>query len=191
MMLTSQVLDSLIERSTLIQEAKRELKDPKKMEQFMKVADKAFRQEELPPLLQKMPATNEYELKQKLAEQGKSLDAMRETYKHDFLAKGFLEQKLKPKMSVTVSEMRDYYNAHLDDYQLPEQWTWREVVVEVDKHPSRVEARKKADAILARLRRNDDFAKVAREESEGPNRPPAASGRPPRTATPSPPSTRR
>jgi parvulin-like peptidyl-prolyl isomerase len=66
--------------------------------------------------------------------------------------------------------MRDYYQEHLHDYDRPEQWTWREAVVEVGRHPSRAEARKKAEALLDRLRRGDDFAKVATEASEGPNR---------------------
>jgi peptidyl-prolyl cis-trans isomerase SurA len=95
---------------------------------------------------------------------------VRETYRQEVLARGFLEQKLKPKISVTVPEMRDYYNAHVHDYDRPEQWTWREVLIEVDKYPSRAAARSKAEAILDRLRRGEDIAKVAESQSEGPNR---------------------
>jgi hypothetical protein len=170
MMITSQVLDQLIERTTILQEAKRELKKPEQIQLFRKLADQCWREEELPPLLRKYQVENEYKLKDKLAEEGKSIDAMRETFRQEFLAKGFIEQKLGPKLRVTVSEMREYYNAHLDDYNRPEQWTWHEVLVEVDKYPSRAQARSKAEAILARLRRGEDFATVARAESEGPNR---------------------
>jgi hypothetical protein len=170
MMITSNVLDSLIERSIIIQEAKREMKKPEMIARFMGIAEKVWREEELPPLLRKMSVLNEYELKEKFKEQGKSLDEMREMWKQDFLAKGFLEQKLRPKISVEYSEMRAYYNAHLDEFNRPAAWTWREVLVEMDKHPSRAEARKKAEAILARLRHGDDFAQVAQAESEGPNR---------------------
>jgi parvulin-like peptidyl-prolyl isomerase len=169
-MLTSQVLDILIERSTIIQEAKRELKKPEQIKLLYDYADKAFREEEVPPLLRQYAVENEHKLKLKLAEQGKSLDHMRETYRQEFLAKGFLEQKLKHRITVTVPEMRDYYNAHIDDFNRPEQWTWREVLIEVDKHPNRAAARRKAEAILDRLRRGEDFAKVAQAESEGPNR---------------------
>ena len=41
-------------------------------------------------------------------------------------------------------------------------------MVEVDKHKSREEARQKADALLEKLSRGDDFAKLARAESDGP-----------------------
>jgi peptidyl-prolyl cis-trans isomerase SurA len=168
--ITSQVLDVLIERSTIIQEAKRELKKPEVLKIIYDAADKAWREDELPPLLRKMSVENEYKLKEKLQEQGKSLDQMRETYRQEFLARGFLEQKLKHRITVTVPEMRDYYNAHIDDFNRPEQWTWREVLIEFDKHPSRAAARSKAEAVLDRLRHGEDFAKVAQAESEGPNR---------------------
>jgi peptidyl-prolyl cis-trans isomerase SurA len=169
-MITSQVLDMLIERSTIIQEAKRELKKPEQIKLLNDYADKAWREEELPPLLRKLSVANEFKLKEKLDEQGKSLDQMRETYRQEFLARGFLEQKLKSKILVTVPEMRDYYNAHIDDFNRPEQWTWREVLIEFDKHPSRAAARSKAEAVLDRLRRGEEFGKVAGGESEGPNR---------------------
>ena len=66
--------------------------------------------------------------------------------------------------------MRRYYNEHLKDFDRPAQVTWREVVVEVGKHPSRAEARRKADAALSRLRHGEDFAAVARDLSDGPNK---------------------
>jgi parvulin-like peptidyl-prolyl isomerase len=168
--ITSQVLDVLIERSIIIQEAKRELKKPEPLKLINEAADKAWREEELPPLLRKYSVENEYKLKDKLTEVGKSLHQMRDTYRQEFLARGFLEQKLKHRITVTVPEMRDYYNDHLDDFNRPEQWTWREVLIEMDKHPNRAAARHKAEALLDRLRHGEDFAKLAQAESEGPNR---------------------
>ncbi len=168
--LTSQMLDHLIERSIVYQEAKRELKKPENLERFMRIAEKYWREEELPPLLRKMHADNEYQLKERLTEQGKSYEKMRQDFKLDFLAHGFIDSKLKEKIAVTVPEMREYYNEHLTDFDRPEHWTWREVLVEVDKHKSRAEARQKIEAALERLRRGEDFATVARAESEGPNR---------------------
>jgi peptidyl-prolyl cis-trans isomerase SurA len=56
------------------------------------------------------------------------------------------------------------------DFDRPAQVTWREVLVEVDKSKSRAEARKKADTLLARIRRGEDFVALARTESDGPNK---------------------
>jgi peptidyl-prolyl cis-trans isomerase SurA len=169
-MIVMGVLDTLIERSVILQEAKRMVKDPKKLQMLNDMADKVFREEELPHMLHKTSSTNEFELKRKMAERGQSLDETREQFRRDFLAKGFLEQKLSHKMKVELPEMYDYYYAHQHDFDEPAQIAWREVVVEVGKYPSRVDARRKADAVLGRLRRGEDFAQVAKAESDGPNK---------------------
>ena len=166
------VLDMLIERSLIVHEARLKLKNPKQIDMFMEMADKAFREDELPPLLRRNGAADELDLKRKLAQQGESLDEMRESYRLDCLAREFLQQELRTRMTVELPapEMRTYYNEHLKDFERPAQVTWREVVVEVSKHPSRAEARRKAEAVLNRLRLGEDFAKVAERESDGPNK---------------------
>ena len=171
-MIGRSVLDMLIERSLIVHEARIKLKNPKQIEMFMEMADKAFREDELPHLLRRNGAADELDLKQKLAQQGESLDDMRESYRLDCLAREFLQQELRTRMTVELPapEMRTYYNEHLKDFERPAMVTWREVVVEVSKHPSRAEARRKAEAVLNRLRLGEDFAKVAERESDGPNK---------------------
>lgn len=67
--------------------------------------------------------------------------------------------------------MLRYYNEHVykHDFDRPAQITWRELVVEVDKHKSRDEARNKANLLLEKVRRGADFTVLARNESEGPS----------------------
>jgi len=168
--LLESVLNDLIDRSVVLQEARRELKDAKKYKSIMDVADKYWSDEELPPLLRKTASANIYELKQKMTERGESLDELREQFRLEFLSKGYLEQKLGPRMKVELPEMHEYYLAHLKDFDRPAQITWREVVVEVDKCKSRAEARAKIDALLARLRRGEDFAALAKSASDGPSK---------------------
>lgn len=165
-----QVLSEMIDQTVLYQEAKRQMKDAKRIDAFMAVADNAWREDEVAPLLKKSASANEHELKRKLAEKGESLDEKRLKYRRQFLARSFIQSKLSARMTVSLPEMRDYYNAHLKDFDRPAQVSWREVVVEVDKCRNRAEARRKADAILARIRNGEDFAKVAKAESHGPNK---------------------
>ena len=73
-------------------------------------------------------------------------------------------------MKVELPEMIDYYNEHLKEFDQAAQITWREIVVDTNPRQSRAEAKKKADLALTRLRRGDDFATVASELSEGPNK---------------------
>jgi tetratricopeptide (TPR) repeat protein len=168
--ITMQVLATLIDRNLLTQAAKRGLKEPAEWKSLMESADKAWREEELPPLLRNMGVTTESALQAKLVEWGTSLATIHESYRLEVLARHYMESQLRAGIALTDSELHDYYNAHRDEFRRPEQWTWREVVVEVARHASRAEARSKAEAVLARLKRGEDFAPVARAESEGPNR---------------------
>lgn len=161
------MLDKLIDRTVIIQQARRELKNPKAWDIFRAQADESWKQDNLPVLLKQFEAADESELKKKLAERGLSLDDMREAYRLDTIAREYLRAKLLPKLSVDLLDLREYYNAHQADFDRPAQETWREVVVSFEQHPDRAEARRKAEAALGRLRRGEEFAAVARAESEG------------------------
>jgi parvulin-like peptidyl-prolyl isomerase len=167
-MIASQALDHMIDQAVILQEAKREMKNPKAQTMFNEYVDKAWREDELPPLLRKTAAANEYELKQKLAEQGKSYADMKEAYRKKMLARDFLNARIHNKISCDLTEQRAYYNEHLKDYDQPARFTWREIEISFAKNPNRAEARAKADSILARLLRDEDFGEVARAVSDGP-----------------------
>ena len=168
-MLAQNVLANLIDRSLIYQAARHELKD-KKLTELFEISDKVWLEEELPPLLRLNFVTTEQQLKLKMEESGRSLAALKLSHRQDFIAMLYIQQKLKDKMSVELPEMLKYYNKHINDktnYRAA-RITWREVVVETAKHPTPADAKLKADGLLARLQRGEDFAKLARSESEGP-----------------------
>jgi parvulin-like peptidyl-prolyl isomerase len=70
-------------------------------------------------------------------------------------------------MSVTLKEKMRYYEEHFEDFDRPAQVVWREIAVDAAKSASRDEARRKAEALLARVSKGEDFAGVARAESQG------------------------
>jgi parvulin-like peptidyl-prolyl isomerase len=168
--IASGVLNSLIERSLLVQEAKRTIKNQKQIDRFMELADKVWREEQLPPLEYQAAVDSEQQLREKFTEQGRSLEALHQSFRQDFLAQAFLQEKLKDHMKVELPELLRYYNEHVHDreFDQPARITWRELVVEVSKHPNRDAARRKADALLEQLQKGADFAQLARTESEGP-----------------------
>ena len=101
------VLNEMIERSLILQEAKRDLKDPKKYKEVENIADKVWHDEELPPLLKRTGSVNIYELKQKMAEKGESIDEMRQEFRLTFVTSNYMQQKLGKKMTVELVEMRE------------------------------------------------------------------------------------
>jgi hypothetical protein len=172
------VLAGLIERTLICQEAKRVIKNSKQLDQLYKAADKYWHEEELPPLLRRYAVDTELQLRDKLSESGRSLEAMRMSFRQDVLAQEFLNQKLKDYRKVELPEMLKYYSEHLHDkeYDRPAQITWRELVIEKGRYPNPDDARRKAQSLLDRLAKKEDFAKLARTESEGPSAIRAAGG---------------
>jgi parvulin-like peptidyl-prolyl isomerase len=170
-MAAKSVLAHLIERTLITQEAKRVLKNPKQLDRLYEAADKYWREGELPPLMRHYLADNEFQLKQKLADAGIPLEFLHQSHRQEFLSTVYLDQKLSEGRKVELPEMLRYYNDHLHDkeYDRPAQITWRELVVEKDRHPNPADARRKADNLLARLNRGESFATLARKESEGPS----------------------
>ena len=126
-------------------------------------------EQELPPLLREHKVSNIHELKRKLAGMGRSLDQMRDDYRLSILASDFLQVQIKDKLHAALPEMYEYYNEHKNQYHRPAQVVWREIEVDIAKCPSRAEAKARADAIVDRLRKGDDFAKLARNARPRPD----------------------
>lgn len=163
-------LADLVDRSLIMQEARRRVKDPKKFQTVVDAADNVFKEHEVPALMRKYRVESEKALKDALIADDSSFERARENFRHRFITGGYIEQQLGSKFKVDLPEKRAYYNAHLKDFDRPAQVTWREVVVETKKSPNRGEALRRAEAILARLRRGEEFAKVAETDSDGPTK---------------------
>lgn len=173
------VLASLIERTLMVQEAKHQLKSSdKQLLKLQEVADKYWRENELPPLLRKHFVENEHQLRRKFDEEGRSLAAIQSNFRQEFVAHAFLMQKIGDRTEVGLPDMLKYYEEHKDDKanHRSAAVVWREILVDKTRHATPAEARAKADALLARLRKGEDFAAVAAAESEGPARIKAAGG---------------
>jgi peptidyl-prolyl cis-trans isomerase SurA len=167
-MVASRLLNDMIDQALVLQEANRRMKGAKTRQAILEMIEKQWREDELPGLLRKTGTPNEYELKKKLTEDGKSYEKMKEAYRKKTMATQFLHNELRHKITSDLIEQKLYFNAHLDQFQHPAAITWREIELLVDRFPNRAAARKKADEILARLLRNEDFAAVAKLESHGP-----------------------
>ena len=109
-------------------------------------------------------------LREKLKEQGISLEAMHQNFRQEFIASSLVQQKLKDRVKADYPDLIRYYSEHVSahDFDRPAQITWRELVVEVNKYPSREAARQKVNSFYEKLRRGANFEQLARTESDGP-----------------------
>ena len=93
---------------------------------------------------------------------------MKEQYRNQMMFIEYLVLSVRPKLVVSLPEMKKYYNQHLNDYQRGALITWREISIDTAKNPSPALAKAKAETIHEGLKRGADFATLAASQSDGP-----------------------
>ncbi len=87
----------------------------------------------------------------------------------DLLSREYLAKVVVAGVKVTESELEKYYQEHEKEFIVPESVKARHIFLKVDagaSADSRGEKRKRAEELLQRLKKGEDFAKVAAEASE-------------------------
>lgn len=87
----------------------------------------------------------------------------------DFLAQEYLAKVVLADIKVPEDDMRKYYKEHEQEFLLTETVKARHIFIQLSAKATEEEkaaARKKAEEILARLKKGEDFAKVALETSD-------------------------
>lgn len=80
--------------------------------------------------------------------------------------------RVRAKIKIPDADLKAEYDRRRSSFQMPEQVTASHILIRVDpeKGPAaETEARQKADALFARLRKGEDFAKLANENTEDPS----------------------
>jgi len=81
-------------------------------------------------------------------------------------------QKLAPLQEVSEQEIENYYKTHKNNFFEPEKVKARHILVKLSPEASdqeKKEAEKKIADILSKLKKGEDFAKLAKKYSEGPS----------------------
>ncbi len=90
----------------------------------------------------------------------------------NFISQEYIARVVTAGVTVPEDDLKKYYQEHEKDFQLPEQIKVRHILIAVPKEAKpedRKKARARAEAILKRLNKGEDFAKLAGEVSEDPN----------------------
>ena len=87
----------------------------------------------------------------------------------DFLAQEYLARVVLADIKIPEAELKKYYQEHEKDFILTETLKARHIFIQLATNATedeKVAARKKAEEILARLKKGEDFAKVALDSSD-------------------------
>ena len=109
---------------------------------------------------------------QKAAEaQGVSFEDLKEQIRENVITSEVISQEVGRTIQIAPSEIQAYYNAHLQEFERPEEVRLSEILIatpNADDAAQVAEAQRKANEVEARLHAGADFATVAKADSAGP-----------------------
>ena len=108
------------------------------------------------------------EVDEKLRKQGTSLASLKVEFRYRLLADEYLRQKSKKPHVVGRQEVLSYYEAHVNDYSYPERVRWQLLEISFAKHGGQAKALGVLEKAVDALRRGEDFGKVVKKFSDGP-----------------------
>jgi len=115
---------------------------------------------------------SEAELKKQVEAAGETLDKVKKGLRDRLAEEHWIDSQVKDKVNVTDAEAEDFYKKHPEAFKTPEEVRASHILVKVDKDakPEVVEEKKKAaQAIADRVKKGEDFGKLATELSEDPS----------------------
>jgi peptidyl-prolyl cis-trans isomerase SurA len=110
-------------------------------------------------------------LEKAAAEQGVSYEDFKQNIRNQVITQQVVRDEVGRRLNITPSQEQGYYQAHLKDFEQPEQVHLSEILVPTPENATDAqisEAQTKAESLEAKLKAGTAFAEVARASSGGP-----------------------
>jgi parvulin-like peptidyl-prolyl isomerase len=165
-------LEKFIEEELIHQDAMSKLKknNPRALDKIREFARKEF-DKKFRAVLEQRKWT-ESELLDQLKREGLTVETWQRKEERDFLIRAYLQNRIYPEIQKRVnhSEMREFYETHLNEFQQVDKVKWQNIFVAVGpKNPTLDDARRTAEWLIDRWREGEDFAALL-EFHDGPTR---------------------
>ncbi len=110
------------------------------------------------------------DLEQAVMQQGMNYEDFKNNIRNSLYTQAVIRQEVGRRIQVTQDEINKYYADHKKDFERPAEVKFREILISTEnKDDAQVkEAEKKAQDIDARAKKGDDFAELAKKNSDGP-----------------------
>jgi peptidyl-prolyl cis-trans isomerase SurA len=164
--ITPQIVLDAVDEMLLLQRG-RELSYRLSDEQFKQVLDQIKKENKL---------ESEEDFQRALKQEGMTLADLRKTLEKQMMIQRVQQNEVMGKIGVSEDEARAYYAAHPAEFTTPPSVTLRELLVSVPTDPKGInvgieeEAKKKAEALRARIAAGESFEKVVAEASDAASR---------------------
>ncbi|WP_274519117.1 MULTISPECIES: peptidylprolyl isomerase [Legionella] len=110
------------------------------------------------------------QLREELVKQGLSWETFRENIRKEILISRVQQKAVGPDVAVTAEQVEDYLKHSKNDNKTQQTYHLQNIVIPLPEEPTTEQlkkARQKASDLLSKIRRGDDFNRVAIAESSG------------------------
>jgi peptidyl-prolyl cis-trans isomerase C len=109
---------------------------------------------------------NDADMNAALAAQQMDRALLKKSLHESLTVEKYLDEMIEKKITVTSEEMAKFYAAHPDDFKHPDIVRISQIVLSAGETDAQdASAKQRAEALLARLKKGEDFAKLAKENS--------------------------
>lgn len=167
-----QKLDELIERELLLQDAIARLSKRGGMRfyrELEKVADREFERQWLHRLMRANNVTDEQVFVRMLRDQGLPVDLIRRQWIRSFIAMEYMRTRVEPYLNkIGPKEILEYYDKHPEEFLVQDEVVWQDIFIATSRHGGSPQAaRQFADVLANRIRKGEDFVRLAKEFDNG------------------------
>ena len=109
-----------------------------------------------------------------LKDKGLSIEVVKKSITEQISVQKMLEKEVESKVSISTDEIKKFYSDNPDYFKTKDSVKASHILIKTEANADEkkvAEAREKIDAILAKVKGGEDFAKMAKEKSEGPSGP--------------------
>lgn len=99
------------------------------------------------------------------------IKSQQELMNNNFLAAAYLQKEIVDKITINDDKARSYYKDHIEVFKTPEMIRARHILIKAETSATDEEKKKakaKAEEVLTKIKKGDDFSKLASEISEDP-----------------------
>ncbi len=166
-----QAINQLVEREIVIQDAYNRLsKNPqakKFLDKLQEMAGKEF-DRYVRLLKERNKSISDEDFKNVLESQGLSLALLRRQSERNFIAMQYLQTRIMPNLDrIGHKQIRDYYESHQEEFQIQDSVEWKDIFISYRNSKSKEEALEKANMIVEKAKKGEDFAKLSKEFCHG------------------------
>jgi len=151
----SEVLNLMINDKLILSDARRhDIKvEPEEIEEKIEELRSKFKTEEI--------------FEGALVKQGISLKDLHKKYKDELLKDKYIAAAVRSQIIIAPTEINEYYDANVDKFKIPAGARVSNILIRIEGDVDRESAYNKAQEVLERLRKGDDFAEMAKVYSGG------------------------